>query len=386
MRVLVTVNDAFGHVLPLAPTVHALARRGHDVLLACSGPSVRLARCPGVEIREYEPVVVPQLREAPPRSDHVARLAWSVRISWPNDARGWAAALLDDARAWRPDVVVVEPVEHAGRIAAAALGVPLVEHGWGFTLPAGVDRAAGEGLSDVYAAAGAVARPPHLRVDLGPDDIQAGDGPPAVQRYRYVPWSPPAVPLPPPDSRPRVLVTLGTVAHPDAAPRLRAAAEAAVALGAEVIVAVGNRDRLAGGAWPAGVRTADWMDLPAEVARCALVVHHGGAGTAWASLAAGVPAVCLPQAGDQFRNAELLARAGAALVVQPEDADQETLRRTIAKTFGDRSMSRAAWRVQRDNAALPGPDDLATLLEVCVADTTPGLGSGCRPDGSALFW
>jgi UDP:flavonoid glycosyltransferase YjiC (YdhE family) len=224
MRVLVTVNDAFGHVLPLVPTVHTLARRGHDVLLACPGPTARLARCPGVEIREYEPVLGPQLRETPPRSDRATRLAWSVRVSWPNDARGWAAELLDDARAWRPDVVVVEPVEHAGRIAAAALEVPLVEHGWGFTLPADVDQAAGEGLSDAYAAAGAVARPPDLRVDLGHHDIQAGDGPPAVERYRYVSWSPSAVPLPPPDRRPRVLVTLGTVAHPEAARRLRAAA------------------------------------------------------------------------------------------------------------------------------------------------------------------
>jgi UDP:flavonoid glycosyltransferase YjiC (YdhE family) len=384
MRVLVTVNDAFGHVLPLVPTVHALAQRGHDVLLACPGPTARQARRPGIEIREYEPVLVAPLREAPPRSDRATRLAWSVRVSWPNDARGWAAALLDDARVWRPDVVVVEPVEHAGRIAAAALEVPLVEHGWGFTLPADVDQAAGAGLADVYAAVGAVARPPDLRVDLGHHDIQAGDGPPAVERYRYVPWSPSAVQLSPPDRRPRVLVTLGTVAHPDAALRLRAAAQAATALGAEVIVAVGNRDRLDGGAWPAGGRTSDWMDLPAEVARCALVVHHGGAGTSWASLAAGVPAVCLPQAGDQFRNAELLARAGAALVIQPEDADQHTLRTTIVRAFEDPSMSTAARRAQRDNAALPGPDELATRLELCVAGTTPGRVSDCPPEPFAV--
>jgi hypothetical protein len=72
-------------------------------------------------------------------------------------------------------------------------------------------------------------------------------------------------------------------------------------------------------------------------------------------------------------------------VVQPEDADQHTLRRTIARALEDPSMSTAARRAQRDNAALPGPDELATRLEVCVAGTTPGLGSDGQPDEPGSF-
>ena len=117
-----------------------------------------------------------------------------------------------------------------------------------------------------------------------------------------------------------------------------------------------------GGAWPPGVLVADWIDLPAEVTRCALVVLHGGAGTSWAALSAGVPAVCLPQAGDQFRNAELLARAGAGLVVQPDNADADILRNALAHALDDSSMATAARHAQQHNAALPGPDELATRL------------------------
>jgi UDP:flavonoid glycosyltransferase YjiC (YdhE family) len=106
------------------------------------------------------------------------------------------------------------------------------------------------------------------------------------------------------------------------------------------------------------------MDLPAEVTRCALVVHHGGAGTSWATLAAGLPAICLPQAGDQFRNAELLARAGTCLVVQPDDAGRESLGETLTQALGDCSMLMAARRAQEENAALPGPDELAARLEL----------------------
>jgi UDP:flavonoid glycosyltransferase YjiC (YdhE family) len=363
MRVLVTVNDAFGHVLPLAPTVHALAEQGHDVLVACPGPTARLVRGHRVEVREYELTSLPRVREAPPRSDRAARLEWAVLTSWPNASRGWTAALLEDARTWRPDLVVVEPTEHAGRVVAAALDAPLVEHGWGFTLPAGVDEAAGDGLADLYAAAGTVARSPDLRVDLGYGGVQAADIPSAIERYRYVPWSPPAPPLPPPNGKPRVLVTLGTFPHTDAASRLRTAAEAAAALDTDVVVAIGNRDRLHGGSWPTGLLTADWIDIPTEIPRCALVVHHGGAGTSWATLTAGVPAVCVPQAGDQFRNAELLARAGVGLLVQPDHADRNTLREALTDALDDRSMAAAARRAQRENAALPGPDELATRLE-----------------------
>jgi UDP:flavonoid glycosyltransferase YjiC (YdhE family) len=54
--------------------------------------------------------------------------------------------------------------------------------------------------------------------------------------------------------------------------------------------------------------------MSAAMADCDLVVHHGGAGPSWAALSAGKPAVVLPQAGDQFPDARILATAGAAHV------------------------------------------------------------------------
>jgi L-demethylnoviosyl transferase len=369
MRVMVTVNDAYGHVLPLVPTVHALARQGHAVLLGCPGPTGGVARAPGVEVRQFDPMPVPELspEQMPPRSQRQERLEWSVRTSWPNAARGWAAALLDDARAWRPDVIVTEPVEHAGRVVAAALDVPLVEHGWGFTLPAGLDDDAAAGITDVYTALGATPRPPALRVDLGHHGIQAADGPPGVERYRYVPWSPPADPLPR-GTAPNyglaggVLVTLGTFPHPDASTRLQTAVRAIAGLDRDVVVALGNRDRANGAEWPPGVTAAAWLDLPAEVRRCALVVHHGGAGTSWATLAAGVPAVCLPQAGDQFRNANLLACANAGVVVLPEDATELAVRDAAEHALRDTDLAASATRARLANQALPGPGELAERL------------------------
>jgi UDP:flavonoid glycosyltransferase YjiC (YdhE family) len=364
MRVLVTVNDAYGHVLPLVPTVRELARRGHDVLMACPGGTLDKLGLDGLQTRRYEPVeTAPLAIRSPPKDRLAERLAFSVHLAWPNVARGWAGQLLADARTFGPDLVVCEPVEHAGRVVAAALGVPLVEHGWGFTLPAGTDATAADGLTDLYRTAGTTHREPLLRVDLGSAGFQAPDIDQTVERYRYVPWAPPAEPLPPPGSTPRLLLTLGTFPKPGAADRLRQAVDATAELDAEPVVVLGNEDRRSPDGWPARAIVREWVDLPFEIARCTLVVHHGGAGTTWATLVAGIPAVCLPQSGDQFRNAELLAGAGAATVVMPDAVDVPTLQRTFTQALANPSLATGADRARRTNNSLPPIDALVDRLE-----------------------
>jgi glycosyltransferase len=365
---MVTVNDAYGHMLPLVPTLQRMRDRGHEVVLAGPGNRVTSLGLDRVHVWHY-PWTPPDNPPGPPsRTDPAARLAWATTLSFPHDARGWVTPLLADARRFRPDLVMCEPVEHAGRIAAAALGVPLVEHGWGFTLPAGTSSAAAVGLSDVYAAAGATAREPDLRVDLGPATVQAPDAPPGVLRYRYVPWSPSTAALPPPGELPRVLLTLGTYPHAGADLRLRTAANAASMLGAELVVVLGNADRgSAQTGWPPGVRVTDWINLPAEVARCALVIHHGGAGSCWAALTAGVAAVCLPQAADQFRNADLVAAAGAGVVMAPTVEDVRDLLAGFTTARDDTDLAAGAMRVRDANAALPDTDALVDDIEAAAS-------------------
>jgi L-demethylnoviosyl transferase len=368
VRILVSVNDAYGHILPLVPTVLRLRDRGHQVVLAAPGERLASLRLDGVELWHYPWAPPPDPPARPASRDPGSMLDWATTLSFPHDARGWVEPLLADARRFRPDIVISEPVEHAGRVAAAALGVPLVEHGYGFTLRAGTSRAATAGIADLYAAAGGTAGEPDLRVDLGPATVQAADAEPGVARYRYVPWAPPKPPLPPPGALPRILLTLGTYAHGGADLRLRAAAEAASTLDAELVVVLGNADR--GGAqagWPAAARVADWVDLPAEIGRCALAIHHAGAGSSWAALVAGVPAVLLPQAADQFRIADLLATAGAGVVVPPAVREVAQLRATFAAALYDTGLAAGSRRIRDANAALPDTDALVDDIEVAAS-------------------
>jgi UDP:flavonoid glycosyltransferase YjiC (YdhE family) len=337
------------------PTAEALTAAGHDVMIGCVA-----AFAPAVDAAGLSPLscesrpmgdVTPS---GPPREQRNERLHWSLTVRWPAQARGWVGSLLEQASTWRPDLVVVEPV-------AAALGVPLVVHGWGFSVPTSTDAEATRALADAYAEFGTSSREPAVTVDLGAASIQSSDAG-ELPRFRYVPWALAGEVLPPTDGRPRVLVTLGTFDNPQAATRIRTCVQAAQDAGAQVVVALGNPDRRQGDAFPDDVIVADWLDLPAAIATSALVVHHGGAGTSWATLAAGRPALCLPQLGDQFRNAALLERAEVASVVQPEQIDGRRLTDLVGHLLTDDSAGERARRIQRENDELPPPAALAAAL------------------------
>jgi L-noviosyl transferase len=297
----------------------------------------------------------------PPAEETDRRLAWAISLSWPAQARTWVASLLEQTADWVPDLVVVEPAEFAGRVVAAVLDVPVVEHGWGFTLPAGLTALGVNSLADLYAALGTRPVPVARSVDLGTPGLQPADAAP-VPRYRYRPWAQPGEPLPPLDGRPRVLVTLGTFDNPDAAQRIRIAVDAAHACDTQVIAVLGNADRRSGTSFAPGTVVRDWIDIAAAVSTCALVVHHGGAGTSWATLAAGRPAVVLPQMGDQFRNSAQLATRGVAVPVGPTDLDARTLRMSIEHALVSTSIAHRAQQVASENMTLPDSDRLATDL------------------------
>jgi len=383
MRVLVTTNAAVGHFRPLVPTILALLAAGHDVRVGCPSSFAETVSEAGLEplACEERPVDadVPPL---PRETDPGVRLRWAVTLGWPWDARSWVVDLLARAHAWQPEVVIVEPVEHAGRVTAAALRVPLVEHGWGFTLPAGMTDAGSRGVTDLYELAGAVPVRPKLRIDVGAQSLQPADSL-RIDRYRYVPLSQPGPALPEPDGRPRVLATLGTYGHPDAAQTIRVLVGAAHDCGAQVIVALGNPDRALGQRFPPGTIVRDWVDLPTALASCDLAIHHGGAGTSWSVLTAGRAALVTPQAADQFRHADLLARAGVATTIEPAALSASVARDAIEHLLSVPDYAARAERVAAENLALPDMQQLVPRL-LSLTDANGGAQGGPRYRGSGI--
>lgn len=356
-----------GHVFPLIPLTWALRSAGHDVLVASAGRGVQLAPAAGLPCVDLAPgldmdAVLTTAASAWAPDPVAASTGFERAVAIFTEV---SRATLDGARrwvqSWRPDLVLHGALQGAGAVAAAEHGVPAVEHG--------VSPAAGWG--DMVAAMWPAltdrpATAPVAAVGLLPERFHVAPqrpDPPVVRQLavRAVPYGGGAV-VPPEllvtGDRPRVLVTMGTVA-----PRfggldaLRAIVGALAERDVEPVVALGD-DPAALGPVPDGVRVYPWIPLAAVLPTCRAVVHHGGAGTALAALATGVGQVLVPQGADQFVNTEALAGQGCALRAT---LDPDVLRDAVGRVVAG-ELDGAVDTVRAEIAALPSPAEVAAAL------------------------
>lgn len=117
---------------------------------------------------------------------------------------------------------------------------------------------------------------------------------------------------------PLVNVTLGTEAGalPTAVGLYRAVVDAVSALPVRVLLTTGHHiDASDLGPLPPHVHVEPWVPQADVLRGASLVVCHGGSGTVYGALAAGVPLVCVPLFADQPENADLVTGAGAGMAV-----------------------------------------------------------------------
>jgi UDP:flavonoid glycosyltransferase YjiC (YdhE family) len=371
MRVLFTTTSGRGHFQPMFPVARALERAGHELRWACapevcgelSGKGFE-ARPAGVYDLDPSPLrrPPPEIAALPPvqRPDHLFHLNFGPRRAEP-----MLADLMPIAEEWRPHLLVCEQAELAGPVAAARLGVPNVTHAFGRLLPAVRLERAGEAMADLWRAHGLGPRPfagtyDHLYVDIYPPGLQAPDtahlG--ALQLIRStepIEHDPAAEPL--------VYITFGTVFNHDLT-LFATALEAARELDVCVLVTLGpghNPDVL--GLQSPHVTVAEFIPQARFLPACAAVASHAGSGTFLAALAAGVPQVLLPQAADQFLNAEAGERGGVAIAIGPGELSVARVRAALERVLGDAVFLAAAQRAQAEISAMPAPSAVVEELE-----------------------
>jgi UDP:flavonoid glycosyltransferase YjiC (YdhE family) len=371
MRVLFTTTSGRGHFQPMIPLARALAHAGHEVRWAAAERACVTLREKGfgaVPAGVFEVVPSP-LRNPPPeiaalpppeRPDHLFSIVFG-----PLRAEAMLADLMPIVASWRPQLLVCEQAELAGPIAAARHDVPNVTHAFGRLLPKVRPARARESMAGLWRAHGLEPRPyagtyDHLYVDIYPPSLQTGDtahlG--AVQLVR------PADPIAPDDeAEPLVYITLGTVFNDDL-DLFQAAVEAARELGIRVVVTLGHgNDPAALGPQPSHVTVEQFIPQSELLPACAAVVSHAGSGTFLAALAAGVPQVLLPQAADQFLNAQAGEEGGVAIAVPRAEVSVARVREALERVIGDGTFRRAAERVSTEIGAMPAPEAVAAELE-----------------------
>jgi hypothetical protein len=117
--------------------------------------------------------------------------------------------------AWQPDLVVHTPLQGAGRLVAAKLGVPALEHGFNFGTATQITKLMRGELSEFYDKHAAPADPPAtMRLTVAPPSMFHGDDTEQAWAMRYVPYNGGGVLpdwLPTEPDRPRIAVSLGSV-------------------------------------------------------------------------------------------------------------------------------------------------------------------------------
>jgi UDP:flavonoid glycosyltransferase YjiC (YdhE family) len=367
MRVVFTTWAWPTHLYALAPLAWACRAAGHDVVFASQpgllGEIVRAglpAAAVGTDVdtagmvREY---LRPGKSEGPPRA---------VRMLLAH-----AESMVDDltalVRDWRADVVVHDQTALAGPLAAAAAGVPAVRHLYGADL---MSRVAPK-LAGVFAPLAERVGAPgfdlcgDVTVDPVPSSVQ---GPVTYRRLpvRYVPYSGATVlpvALPEARERPRVCVSWGhTIAKVDAGrfPVGRIAA-AAAELDVEVVVAISASQRELLGPLPD--TTTVLVDQPLEhvLARCDLLVGHGGAASVLTALRAGLPSVLVPQLPDHAGHSARVAARGAGTVLGVEELPGigAQIERLLPGDAVERQAARAVAAEMREQ---PAPADVVASL------------------------
>jgi UDP:flavonoid glycosyltransferase YjiC (YdhE family) len=359
VRVLFVASPLIGHAFPMMPLALHLQSTGNDVLLATGGdaatalrtelpveavaPALSLAKS---SVRAYLAHPGAALRSLSGMADAQAGARLFARVNRP-----MSAPLTALARRYRPDLVIHEPFAASAAIAAAAVDVPTVLHN--IALDRG-DHILRETLHVMH-----VRTPGSAAVlSVAPPSLVEVPGWP----MRYVPYA-----IPGPDSadwlrirpkRPRILVTRSTMLGDGPDAMLASLIRAAPYVDAEFVIVRPNRTLERARNLPDNVRTVGWTVLRDVLPYCTAMLNHGGAGSVYAALHAGIPQIATPAPGDRRWNATLLERSGTGLAVPARRITHQHL--TILIT--DVTLAANAKFVADEIAAMPAPATVATRL------------------------
>ncbi|MGW5863357.1 macrolide-inactivating glycosyltransferase [Streptomyces sp. NPDC055239] len=114
---------------------------------------------------------------------------------------------------------------------------------------------------------------------------------------------------------------------------------------------------------PGNVEVHPWVPQLAVLKQADVFLTHAGAGGSQEGLATGTPMVAVPQAVDQFGNADMLQGLGVARHVPMEEATAQTLRAAVLDLAGDPEVARRLAEVRAGMAGEGGTGMAADLIE-----------------------
>jgi UDP:flavonoid glycosyltransferase YjiC (YdhE family) len=360
----------YGHVNPMLSLALAAQRAEHDVVVATGPDLATHAENHGLAVWP----VGPTHEQAGGVTNRMV-VALGHDIDWltyfEETANLRCGDLLPRVAQWRPDLVLSEVFEFAGRIIAGRVDARLAVHGLMKAPPQDVwapyvdllgrlvdrwhpSRSAEELLDAVHLEP----CPPTLRSGrTWPRAIAVRPSlPRPVSGERSPEWL---------DALPHaetVLLTLGTVYHGNQAV-LQAALRDLRDLPVNVVVTAGpGAEPASFGPQPGNVRIESYLPYLDLMPRFRLVVSQGSIGVTLAGLVHAVPQLCLPQGADQLDYSSGIEDAGAALVLTPERIVPGAIAEAATRMLREPSFASASKVIQSEIAAMPDTDAVVAVL------------------------
>jgi hypothetical protein len=363
------------------PVLDALARRRDEVLVvvppslettvAATGHSVRI----GAEPPDHELAPLWASFATLPRAE--ASIVVEREIFGRLCTAAMLPALEEACRGWRPDLVLHETCEYSALIAAERYGIAHAQ----VAISAAMAEANAQALAAPALEPYGAALPHRLRTSPYLTRFPTSMDPspfPRTIRFREGAKGTGALL---PDwwgerDWPHVYVTFGSVTGglPIATAAYRLALQAVAGLDAQVLLTIGRKiDPRTIGPVPSNIFIEPWVPQERVLPRTSVVVCHGGSGTTFGALAAGVPLVFVPLFADQPANARRVSTAGAGLVVgpnadstgamaEPGQSDVAPLRTAIECVLADASFTQAARLIGDEMHAFPAIDEVLSKL------------------------
>ncbi|MEV7464231.1 macrolide-inactivating glycosyltransferase [Streptomyces rubiginosohelvolus] len=114
---------------------------------------------------------------------------------------------------------------------------------------------------------------------------------------------------------------------------------------------------------PGNVEVRSWVPQLAVLKQADAFITHAGAGGSQEGLATGTPMVAVPQAVDQFGNADMLQSLGVARHLPMEEANAASLREAVLALVDDPEVTARCARLSEQMAREGGTPRAADLIE-----------------------